>query len=490
MISPSRGYQVAKYGNTTHKQHIRARRETHGQLWTRDAPTLAKLCRDSYIHEPVVMRMVDYRANRVVGRFGPRAQLNTGSKQLDSQIEAAWNPFTQTMGNTGMTWGEFTRVLSNEKLIAGESFVVSSIDSKSKNIQFQIFETEQLDDSVEYQKSEAGGYYARGILYDTLNKPVQYSFRSVYPGTRGYSSAFGENSQKFPAKNVCHYYDRERPTQFRGISKLATLIQSLFLINDIDIAELEVKRLESRWGVYLKGEGDAEALIDGLEDTDANGNNTNTSDYEFDVASGAVNSGNFDVQTIDPRRPGSSYIEFTRNITKRCAAAFAVPYSAASGDTSQSNYSSERAASMHCKPVWDADRKSFAKCVATFVFEKWLQVESLKPTSKIRLGNRTAGDIAQMVTWQFDGYEWVDPKAEGQALMDKLTMGVLTYSDACMAVGSDPDIQRKQIAKDIDEFESLGFMPDYYKLMQGSSAAVEAPSLEEVEDDGNDSAQG
>lgn len=478
-----RGYTVTNYNNLNHKQHARGRVETFGQLYSRDARKAVRLCRDSYINDAPVLRMVDYRVNRVVGRSGPKPQVNTGSRQLDNRIESAWRVFTRTLGDTQMGWTDFCRIAQTEKLVAGESFIVRSF-GRGGTVGFQIFETEQLDHSADFSVAGAGEHVARGIVYNNLNRPVRYLFRRAYPGTRGYTSAYGENAVDVNASSVCHYFDRYRPTQYRGISKLATIIENVYLVGDIDNAELQGKRKEAYYSVYLKTAGDANGMLDGLGDIDELGLSTNPNPTrEFDMTPGVMNSGDFDLLTVDPKRPGSSYIEFTGNILKRNAAAFAVPYSAATGDTSASSYSTERAASMHCKPIWDADRKAFADNVCRFVFESWLMAESMRPNNTLGLGSRSVTDIANSVTWQFDGYEWVDPKAEAVAIREKLELGLISHSDACMQVGTDADTQRTVIANEIDDFAALGYMPTY---MQEYLQASEPTPAENNEDFLND----
>lgn len=448
----ARGYEAAKITGANAKFRARAKRETSGQLYAREGQVMQRLCRDIVLNSSMAMRCRNFLTDTIVGHKAPTPEINRKrikSDRLISTIETAWADYARQTDFLGRC-----RVIFRERWTVGESFVVSEMLDNQPN--FRVVEAEQIDNTGTLSTYKDGSITVDGIEYDAQLRPIAYHVKEALPGSWGYQSSMLSTVTPYKAKNVLHLFERTRPTAFRGMSDLATVIGEFQLIHDIDLAELASKQKEAYLGFYIKTEEDPQSVLQALgtpSTTDANGETTYLE--QIDLDQNGISAGNFEIKQISPERPGAPYQAFEKILAQRSTMALCVPYSAATGDTSQSNYSTERAIAMHCKRGWLVMQRGMER-LYNWEFREWLTWAILKGLINTSLSR--VDEICAAVTWQHVGFEWIDPRAEQAAIETKLKNNLASVSGIISEGGQDPDDVFAAIQADREKFQSLGMV--------------------------------
>jgi lambda family phage portal protein len=167
-----------------------------------------------------------------------------------------------------------------------------------------------------------------------------------------------------------------------------------------------------------------------------------------------------DVKFSQPADVGASYAEFLRMQFRAVAAAMGITYEMLTGDLTQVNYSSIRAGLLEfrrrceaiqhgvivhqlCRPIWHA-------WMAQAVIEGGLTLPSF--------ASRRAQYIS--VKWIPQGWQWVDPKKEFDAMLTAIRAGLLSRSEAISAFGYDAEDIDREIAADNARADALGLIFD------------------------------
>ena len=170
-----------------------------------------------------------------------------------------------------------------------------------------------------------------------------------------------------------------------------------------------------------------------------------------------------DVKFSQPADVGGSYSEFMRQQFRAVAAAMGITYEQLTGDLTQVNYSSIRAglvefrrrceALQHgvivhqlCRPVWRA-------WMTQAVLEGRLQLPGF-----VRDDERRRAYLA--CKWIPQGWQWVDPQKEFNAMLTALRAGLMSRSEAVSSFGYDAEDMDREIAADNRRADGLGLVFD------------------------------
>ena len=188
-----------------------------------------------------------------------------------------------------------------------------------------------------------------------------------------------------------------------------------------------------------------------------------------------------DVTFSQPADVGLSYAEFMRQQFRAVAAAMGITYEMLTGDLTQVNYSSIRAGLLEfrrrceaiqhgvivhqlCRPLWRA----------------WMTQAVLE--GALVLPGYARGGVARRraylaVKWIAQGWQWVDPKKEFDAMIAAIRGGLLSRSEAISSFGYDAEDIDREIAADNARADALGLVFDSDpRHDSGPAQAATAPS--------------
>jgi lambda family phage portal protein len=181
-----------------------------------------------------------------------------------------------------------------------------------------------------------------------------------------------------------------------------------------------------------------------------------------------------DIKFSAPADVGSSYAEFMRQQFRAVAAAMGITYEMLTGDLTQVNYSSIRAGLLEfrrrcealqhgvivhqlCRPIWRA-------WMDQAVLEGAIDLPGYR---KDRRSYQAAKLIPQ-------GWSWVDPQKEFNAMKLAIRAGLMSRSEAISGNGYDAEDVDREIAADNARADALGLVFD--SDARHGQAPVSAPS--------------
>jgi lambda family phage portal protein len=187
-----------------------------------------------------------------------------------------------------------------------------------------------------------------------------------------------------------------------------------------------------------------------------------------------------DIKFSQPADVGGSYSEFLRMQFRAVAAAMGVTYEQLTGDLTQVNYSSIRAGLLEfrrrveslqhgvivhqlCRPIWQA----------------WMDQAVLE--GALTLTDYASGDAharrrLQAVKWIPQGWQWVDPLKEIDAMKAAIRSGLMSRSEAISSNGYDAEDMDREIAADNARADDFGLVFDSDpRHDQVASSAVPKP---------------
>lgn len=409
-----------------------------------------------------------YVANAIGTGIKPQAMVD--DPQIRETIQALWRDWTITADAAGLTDFYGLQALACRAMLEGGEALVRiryrrPEDGLPVALQLQVLEPEHLPVTLN-NVAENGNLIRAGIEFDRLGRRVAYHLYRSHPeeGAMSPMSANGTNgggleTVRIPASEILHLFRPLRPGQIRGEPWLARALVKLHELDQYDDAELVRKKTAAMFAGFITRLTPEDNLL-GAGLADANG-----------VALAGLEPGTMqilepgeDVKFSQPADVGASYAEFLRMQFRAVAAAMGVTYEQLTGDLTQVNYSSIRAGLLEfrrrvealqhgvivhqlCRPIWQA----------------WMGQAVLEGALKLPgfvrggIGKRRAYLAAK---WIPQGWQWVDPLKEAEAMKAAIRSGLLSRSEAISANGYDAEDVDREIAADNARADALDLVFD------------------------------
>ena len=324
-------------------------------------------------------------------------------------------------------------------------------------LQIQVLEAEHLPTTM--NRDLPGGNVIRaGIEFDRLGRRVAYHLYRSHPNDgllAPMSSQGGMDTVRVDAREVIHLFRPLRPGQIRGEPWLTRALVKLNELDQYDDAELVRKKTAAMFAGFITRMAPEDNLM-GESAADANG-----------VALAGMEPGTLqilepgeDIKFSAPADVGSSYADFMRQQFRAVAAAMGITYEMLTGDLTQVSYSSIRAGLLEfrrrcealqhgvivhqlCRPIWRA----------------WMD-QAVLEGAMVLPGYRNDRRTFQGAKWIPQGWSWVDPQKEFNAMKLAIRAGLMSRSEAISGNGYDAEDVDREIAADNARADSLGLVFD------------------------------
>jgi lambda family phage portal protein len=394
---------------------------------------------------------------------GIKPQSMVKDPTIREAIHALWWDWVEEADAAGLTDFYGLQSLSVRAMLeGGEAFIRIRFrrpeDDLSVPLQLQVLEPEHVP--ITYNTVANNGNSIRcGIEFDSLGRRVAYWMYRSHPDDALLAPMSGSGSDlipvRIPAAEVIHLFRPLRPGQIRGEPWLARALIKLHELDQYDDAELVRKKTAAMFAGFITRLSPEDNLM-GEGVTDANG-----------VALAGLEPGTLqilepgeDIKFSQPADVGSSYSEFMRQQFRAVAAAMGITYEMLTGDLTQVNYSSIRAGLLEfrrrceaiqhgvivhqlCRPIWRA----------------WMEQAILAGALTLPNYANRRRDY-QSVKWIPQGWQWVDPLKETEAMKSAIRSGLMSRSEAISANGYDAEDVDNEIAADNARADSLGLVFD------------------------------
>ena len=400
---------------------------------------------------------------------GIKPQSMVADAQQREAIQRLWWDWCEAADAAGLTDFYGLQTLATRAMLEGGEALLRLRyrrieDGLPVALQIQVLEAEHLPISMNRDlpatggASNVGNAIRAGIEFDRLGQRVAYHLYRSHPNDgllAPMSGHGGMDTVRVDASEVIHLFRPLRPGQIRGEPWLTRALVKLNELDQYDDAELVRKKTAAMFAGFITRLAPEDNLM-GESAADANG-----------VALAGMEPGTLqilepgeDIKFSAPADVGSSYAEFMRQQFRAVAAAMGITYEMLTGDLTQVNYSSIRAgllefrrrceAMQHgvivhqlCRPIWRA----------------WMDQAVLEGAIDLP-GYRKGQRQYQSAKWIPQGWKWVDPQKEFNAMKLAIRAGLMSRSEAISGNGYDAEDVDREIAADNARADELGLVFD------------------------------
>lgn len=302
--------------------------------------------------------------------------------------------------------------------------------------QVQILEPDFIDTGKDNQTGPAGGPIIQGVEHDKIGRVVAYWLFPEHPGSNREVAI----SRRYPAEDIAHVFELERPGQVRAASWLAAAVVGLRDFDEYEDAILVAQKVAAAFAAFRTDEGDGGVPL-GPPDTD--------------VRSGAqmemIEPGTIvdlpagkDVKFSTP--PSVQDQGFSMRTLRRIAMSLGVTYEDLTGDYSQVNFSSARMARLaHWANVYDWQWNTLVPQFCDVVWGWAMEAARM---------NGLLTD-APRADWTAQPMPMTEPDREARANVLMMRSGQKSLPQVLREQGIDPDEHLEEIAKTNAQLDTL-----------------------------------
>ena len=416
----------------------------------------------------------------VVGR-GMSAECDVRTRQgdpntdINEAAEERFNAWAKTCDITGRrSLKALQRQLYAERWIAGEVFIRRHmrqdrmITGSLPPLALEVVSGEMLSDQTDEKVKQGVEINERGV-------PVAYHFLK---------SPESSDTVRVRAEDVIHFFRPHRPGAVRGLSPLAVVETSFEALRRYLNHELTRAGIASAFVALHKIGG---AGIRGLQtspsqdSTDAAGNSLLSI---LDGGGMLLTGGPQDsLESVAPAIQSTAFDPFVRLVLRSIATGLGISYELLARDFTQTNFSSARSSNLEDRRQWEPEQDDMADLVLSRIWD-WY-VDAAKVAQIRPLTQRDDWPV----NWMAQGWLWVDPMKEAQALELACKLGVDNVIAASRRQGRDfyDNVRKKAEAERYaeDQGTTIGETGNVNDTDEGEEAAATPGASASSEDDGD-----
>ncbi len=309
-------------------------------------------------------------------------------------------------------------------------------------LRLQVLEADFLD----HQKVQSldSGYIIQGVEFNNQGERVAYWLYDQHPGEvstvyRNYTS------QRVPAEEILHIYEKKRPGQVHGVPANASSINRMRELDEYQDAHLVLKKVEACNVGFITQPDAASMLTIGNTKADDKGN---IIEYFEPGKVNYLRPGE-DVRFNDPSS-GAGLSDYVGEHNHAIAAGHHMTYEQMTGDLSSVNFSSIRAGTLEFRRV--AEQFQWQCFVPFFLDPVWKKFIDMAVIS----GFLNTPDYD--VEWSTPKWDYVNPQQEVNADISAVEAGFISRSEVIRRRGYDPEIVDAELAEDKARLDALGIV--------------------------------
>lgn len=318
--------------------------------------------------------------------------------------------------------------------------IVSSKESKGQiPLKIQVLEPDFLDDAA--TTAVEGHQVIAGIEFDSYGRRVAYHLLKTHRSINPFAS-----SVRVPAEEVIHLFRMDRAGQVRGFPWGAPAMLNLHDLDQFEDAELQRRKIAACFAGFVKSPLSDDPIINGM------GDSGKLPDLVDRLEPGIIEylpEGTSVDFAIPPNVTG--YDEYAVSMLHKIAAGYGVPYSVATGDFRQVNFSSGRMGWLEFQRSVDEWRWNLVIPNALEKIIDWFDEISAV------VGVETRGLKRE---WTAPRREMIDPVKEGSSLINQIKAGLISPQEAIKQLGYDPQVNLDQFQAWNAELDKRGIVLD------------------------------
>ena len=393
---------------------------------------------------------------------GIKPQSLSDDERFKTAVQALWRDWVEEADAAGQTDFYGLQALACRAMLEGGECLIRlrprrPEDGLSVPLQLQLLEPEHLPISLNTDLP-SGNVVRSGIEFDSLGRRVAYHLYRSHPEDGRLAPMSGQGGMdtvRIPAAEIIHLFRVLRPGQIRGEPWLSRALVKLNELDQYDDAELVRKKTAAMFAGFITRLSPEDSLMgEGLPDASG-------------VALAGLEPGTLqilepgeDVKFSAPADVGSSYAEFMRQQFRAVAAAMGITYEMLTGDLTQVNYSSIRAGMLEFRRRCEAIQHGvIVHQLCRPVLRAFLDQAVLE--GALHLPGYAQERRAYLAAkWIPQGWQWVDPQKEFNAMKLAIRAGLTSRSEAISAYGYDAEDVDREIAADNARADAMGLVFD------------------------------
>ena len=410
-----RGYDAVKNTRYRARRGNDAIRSEELELNSIDRDRLVSACLEFRRNNPVVASMSRLRKTDIVGK-GIVPQPNTGNDDLNAEIEEHWNEFSLNPEvSDQMDMRELQQQMIDCLLFYGDCGLVM-LDEK-----IQLIDGSRIGNPKGMSTSSESDRYQNGVEVDSVGKPLAYSIGNRVNGVL-------KDFKVVSAKDFIPFFKRVRPTQYRGISELAPILNTLQDCNEYDKIEMIAAKVSASLSVAIKRENSYEfELQNRLEqqDQDEIGGLERFEPGAFHYLEPGE-----DISIIGSNgRPNVDGVEWVNYLLRKAGSAVGIPTEFLLMEIGGSSFSASQGVVLQYQQTVESYQTDLIK-VLQKLYRRWL-------SQKIALGkiNITQDVKPFKVRWQRPAFRWVNRAAQVKADLEYFRTGAMSLDDITAPFG-------------------------------------------------------
>lgn len=417
-----------------------------------DLPMLQARSHDLARNSPIAVKILETLVSSIVGENGIQPQANTGDKELDAFIDAAYRAWAA--GECDAAHDRTMATLQAQATLAwlegGSMFArrrwrrVS--DGLTVPLQLELMEAEYCSLQKNGAGERTGSKIHMGVEFDAVGRRVAYHLYKSHPSEGMWGFSASKEVIRVPAMDLAHLTWAKRPGQVHGVPWLTPAMRDIHELERYERTERIRKEQETRNAAFviadeadegmgeLGGEG-AEDDPDGLDGGYVGPSVVDSAGRIYDEIPAnavAIVHGAKNIQFAQPTQ-NAQYESYVRTQLRKISSACLIPYERVSSDFGQVNFSTYRAGDIEyrrlirrlqrqviiplfCQRVWDwfidalavMDPRIPAKVPATWYAPRFEALDPLKDVeanaAAVEAGFRTRKDVVG----EESGADWRD----------------------------------------------------------------------------------
>lgn len=305
----------------------------------------------------------------------------------------------------------------------------------------------------------------RGVNRDFRGRPLSYHIRAAHPGDMTADAdlwKWNEVRAEKPwgRKQVIHVTESMAPDQTRGISEMVAVLKHMRMTKMFSDITLQNAVVNATYAATIEStlpEAMIQTMMGGSADS-ATGYTAAITQYLSGLAAYLAQASNVAIDgakiphlypgtTLNMKpagTPGGVGTDFEASLLRHIAAALRISYEEFTGDYTETNYSSARAATANTQKSMNARKRFVADSVASDVFSLWLEEQFDKGWVPLPRGVTKeffylpfAREALTQCTWIGAGRGQIDELKETQAALLRVNGGFSTYEDEIGSLGKD-----------------------------------------------------
>lgn len=409
---------------------------TPDEVWKWSAERIRTKADDLAAANPYVRAYLNLLPNNVIGPhgFSLQAQIRQGGDGdlipwINDRIEDAWSEFELDPfvdHRLTLVRGEYNALRAVAR--AGEVFVrfYHKFRGNRFGLGMQLVDACMIDSGLS-RRAEGGKPEIRcGVAVDEWGAAIGYYLRDSYDPA---------GQPKFvSARSMLHLYDPDRVNQTRGISWLAPVMGTVWLLDRYEEAELVAARVAAgKTGFFQSREGAEVTVPEPEDDGDEDSEN---SPLEMSADPGVAHQlePGWEFVPWNPEHPTQAFPIFVKTQLMKISTGLSVSYAGLSGDLSGASYSSMRTGTLIERAHWKALQAWWRDTFRRRVYNEWLEASLM--TGAFKLDSRQVEQF-QAVRWTGQGFPWVDPKNDVESIAIAIANGLTSRTAELAEKGED-----------------------------------------------------